>query len=986
VSASEVPSEAVDRERLLRRITGAHLILIEAGGGYGKSVLAAQLRRRVETASAVAELERDTGDPEQLVGAMRRGLRRAGLSDIASAIDGASVGEVAAALSRSPEPLLLVVEEAQHAAGEAAEALAGLARRVERGRLVLIARRLDPRLAELRSAADAVHLDSTELAFDDEELRALLATALGAEPSNEQVTRVRQVTDGWPAAAALAATGMQRGDDSLPMAGGRLLAGLIDGLLAGSDAQTRERIGRLAHLPLLSERVAKACAGDGSLAALVDAGLPVRSTRPGWLELPDPIREQLADEVALDRDAARAAANAYADSGELATALTLLARQDDSEGVAALIGGRRWQELAQLELAELRAMVTTLPREALASNAGALVQVARVAERDGDLDYRAELLGSALDLVADGSERRETEAELIATRAMLAPGPEVVRAAEAILDTADGSETRARARALTAIGRVAAWSGAPAEMLQAERALAEAAALCRLAGEIEWQARTLVGLGYRVAFARGELEPAVAHMAEALALLPEPGRERATAATFQGDVLAYVGRFEEASAAIGEAMSIGRNLGDSRLRAYAAWTGMTLASLRGDAASTVQRIRTVELHPGEWFEHPTGIEFLAEAALALARTGAADAAAEYAARATERAEAAGHPEIAWLAEGAVAARWGDPQRAEQDLVRYAGSPQQAPRDEWRTLLFRAQAASRRGDPQATSLAAQAYEAAAELGRPDLPELHEPDIAAFVVELARAAGSQAAAPASAVGARATVVTLLGGFKVTVAGRELDPPAGRPSTLIKVLALSDSPVTVDEAVELLWPGSDGPTGRRRMRNLLNRLRSSCGELVGREGEALVLRPGTEVDARLFERDAAAVGAADPAARPGLARGALARYPGELLPQDRYEPWATAPRERLRRRSLELLDLLVEDAAERGEIDEAIRLLDRAMAAEPLDEDRHLRAAELLLFQGRRGSARTLVERAAAIRTELGLGSSPRLERLRSSTVGR
>ena len=172
---------------------------------------------------------------------------------------------------------------------------------------------------------------------------------------------------------------------------------------------------------------------------------------------------------------------------------------------------------------------------------------------------------------------------------------------------------------------------------------------------------------------------------------------------------------------------------------------------------------------------------------------------------------------------------------------------------------------------------------------------------------------------------------------------------------------------------------------MRNLLNRLRTSCGELVGREGEALVLAPGTEVDARMFERDAAAVAAAEAAARPGLARSALTRYLGELLPQDRYESWATAPRERLRRRSLELLDLLVEDASERGEIDEAIRLLDRAIAGEPLDEDRHLRAAELLLFQGRRGSARSLVERAAAIREELGLGASPRIERLRTATSG-
>src|SRR5262249_30532373 len=120
-------------------------------------------------------------------------------------------------------------------------------------------------------------------------------------------------------------------------------------------------------------------------------------------------------------------------------------------------------------------------------------------------------------------------------------------------------------------------------------------------------------------------------------------------------------------------------------------------------------------------------------------------------------------------------------------------------------------------------------------------------------------------------------------------------------------------------------------------------------------------------------------------GLARAALARYTGELLPADLYEPWAAAHRERLRRRYLELLDLLAEDAVDRGDLDEAIRLLDRALTAEPLDEARYLRAAELLLFQGRRGSAQALIERAATVLHDLGLPETPRLARLRTALGG-
>lgn len=330
----------------------------------------------------------------------------------------------------------------------------------------------------------------------------------------------------------------------------------------------------------------------------------------------------------------------------------------------------------------------------------------------------------------------------------------------------------------------------------------------------------------------------------------------------------------------------------------------------------------------------------------------------------------------------VAARWGDPDEAEEALRAYAASPQQPPREGWRTLLFRALAAERRGSGDAPGLAAQAYEAAGELGRPELPALHEPDVAETVAPLAAAAGSKAARSAGAR-ERSYEITLLGGFGVGVGGRPLQAPAGRPSTLVKLLALAGAPLAADEAIDVLWPEADETTGRRRLRNLLNRLRSSCDDLVVRDGEALVLAPGTDVDARRFEEAAASAGAAADEARPGLARTALARYAGELLPADRYEPWATAPRERLRRRYLELLDLLAEDAVDRGDVDEAIRLLDQAQAAEPLDEDRYVRAAELLLFQGRRGSAMALVERAAAVRGELGLDESPRLARLRAAT---
>ena len=638
MSAPALPSHHVARPRLARRLAGAPVGLVEAGGGFGKSMLAAEVRRGHGTASAEALLERAVDEPGELVGALRRGLRRAGLSDAAAALSEPSPAGVADALEHGAGPVLLVVDEVQRASGAAAGFLAALARELgDRHRLLLVGRRLDPRLLALRSAIGAVHLDGEGLAFDDGELTELLGALLGVEPDGAQVAHLRRVAHGWPAASVVAALRLAR-DGTVPRG---TLDELVEGLLDGVSDADRVRLARLGHLPLLSPAVAEAVAGPGALELLRDAGLPARAGRPGWFELADPVREVLRARAPLDLPSARAAASAYADAGELPAALALLA--GDGEGVAELLASRRWQDLGALDLAELRAILSTLPEAALAAHPFGLVQTARLAERTADLDVRGELLDRALALLPDGPLRRQAEAEHVANRAVTDPGDETEATARAVLAAVAPGETVARIRALVAIGRVEAWRADPAALLRAETALAEAAALCRLAREPEWEAWTLTNLGYRVAFARGDLEVAIERMNAALALLPEPDAERAGVATFAAETLAYAGRLDDADSALREAEAIGRRLGDHRVRAYAAWTWSTLASLRLDAPATIQRIRAVERHPGVWFDHPTGAEFLADAAVALARVGERDLALEYAERAVAQGRGARVP-------------------------------------------------------------------------------------------------------------------------------------------------------------------------------------------------------------------------------------------------------------------------------------------------------------------------------------------------------
>jgi DNA-binding SARP family transcriptional activator len=154
------------------------------------------------------------------------------------------------------------------------------------------------------------------------------------------------------------------------------------------------------------------------------------------------------------------------------------------------------------------------------------------------------------------------------------------------------------------------------------------------------------------------------------------------------------------------------------------------------------------------------------------------------------------------------------------------------------------------------------------------------------------------------------------------------------------------------------------------------------VVRSGETLELRSDVSVDLALFEADARrslALGAGEPTLAVALARSAMTRYRGELLPEEPYEDWAARPRERARRTMLQLLDLCADVAANRGDLDDMRRVVEMTIDLAPYDDDRYLRAASLLLQQGRRGAALMVVRRARRALAEIGLEPPVHLLRL-------
>jgi DNA-binding SARP family transcriptional activator len=225
-----------------------------------------------------------------------------------------------------------------------------------------------------------------------------------------------------------------------------------------------------------------------------------------------------------------------------------------------------------------------------------------------------------------------------------------------------------------------------------------------------------------------------------------------------------------------------------------------------------------------------------------------------------------------------------------------------------------------------------------------------------------------------------LALLGGFSIRHLGAPVALPASLATQAVKIVALWPR-ITVDELIEHLWEEAEPGVGARRLRNVLWRIRSACGDLLLREGEFLRLAPKAVTDVARFRElaEQALLGGSTEQAV-DTARVALALYRGELLPGDRYADWSTAARESLARTHLRLLDLLVDAAVAAGRHAEAIVLLDRLVEVDPFDERHHLRTAEIHLHAGNRHRAFEALERAERMLAGLSLPPSPAVRRLR------
>jgi DNA-binding SARP family transcriptional activator/tetratricopeptide (TPR) repeat protein len=221
-----------------------------------------------------------------------------------------------------------------------------------------------------------------------------------------------------------------------------------------------------------------------------------------------------------------------------------------------------------------------------------------------------------------------------------------------------------------------------------------------------------------------------------------------------------------------------------------------------------------------------------------------------------------------------------------------------------------------------------------------------------------------------------VTLLGRFDVAIDG-EVVPAANwrrrDPAALVKLLALAPGRMLHRERViDELWPDDSVTRAAPKLHKAAHYARRATGQATAivLRGEMVQLFPEADVtvDVDVFD-DLARVALAGRDAE--VASRGLARYGGELAPEDRYEGWAEPRREQLRLRHLDLLRLA-------GRWSDVVDL-------DPADEDAHVALMRQYADAGDRHAAIRQYERLdRVLRRELGVTPSAEAQALRDRLV--
>ncbi len=208
----------------------SRVVLVSAPAGYGKSTLVAQWSDLDPRVSCWVQLAHGDNDPVALLARVVAALERTGpvLDDLLEELSRRTprIVEVAFPLLAADlgerDPFVLVLDDVHLVTAKRSRSILGfLAEQVPSGSQLVLVGRGDRglRLGRIRASGDLVEVGAALLALDTEETRAVAARG-GLELSEEAAEALRERTEGWAAAVALATISLRDRDDAATRAAG----------------------------------------------------------------------------------------------------------------------------------------------------------------------------------------------------------------------------------------------------------------------------------------------------------------------------------------------------------------------------------------------------------------------------------------------------------------------------------------------------------------------------------------------------------------------------------------------------------------------------------------------------------------------------------------------------------------------------------------------------------------------------------------------
>jgi LuxR family maltose regulon positive regulatory protein len=432
--------DAIERPRLLRRLLDERprLAVLAAPAGYGKTQLVADWQARDPRPFAWLRLTSDDDDPDHLLVSVCAALmlRPAALR---SAVPGNSGDEVDTIL-RDWGPRVLVLDDLHVLRSAAARAIvAALADRIPAGGALVLVSRHEPAvsLGRLRARETVIELGVDRLAMTRREVAAALDAA-GLCPTAQQLDRVLELSEGWPAAVRLIGRAVRDEGDTvgtLEAVGGddSVIADYVrEEVLAPLEPGQRSFLRRVAVLDVLSgplcDAVLRRRGSGATLRALAAANVLVLPLDRAHLTFrlhplcAQALRAELrCIEPETEPELHRRASDWYAGCQEGEHAIEHAVAAGDVDRVDALLSRRAARLLAAGRAPLVDRWLGLLPAEAVAARPGLALAAAAGRAVAGDRDAAERWTNAALArLDASGEPETCSSAGVAAVRAAVA--------------------------------------------------------------------------------------------------------------------------------------------------------------------------------------------------------------------------------------------------------------------------------------------------------------------------------------------------------------------------------------------------------------------------------------------------------------------------------------------------------------------------------------------------------------------------------------